>query len=97
MGAIDMITTNLTVSIEMIIALLVLMGGFIFYAKDFKLGVSLHFFAFTLNFLSFWALNEYYSKTLNISPSLVFMLLFLVIMAFSLFAVEKNAPEGRFT
>lgn len=98
MGAgLDLIANNLEISLEVGIAILILLGGFIFYARDFKLGVVLHFLAFGVNFLCFWSLNEYYAKDLNTFYALAFMLLFMIIMSFTLFTISKNEPEGRFT
>ena len=93
----EIISNNLLMTWEVIVLLLVLLGGFIFYAKDFKLGVTLHFLAFMCNFLAFWALNEYYGYGWNFSPSLVLAFVFLILMSFSLFAVGKTEPAGRFT
>lgn len=84
-------------SIETLIMFILLLGGFIFYARDFKLGLVLHFLMFTVNFIVFWSLNEYYGKDLNTMIPLAFVLLFMVLLAFSLFAVAKNEPQGRFT
>lgn len=97
MGAISLITSNLEVSLEMLLVILIVLGGILFYARDFKLGLVLHFLAFACNFLALWVLNEYNGYDFNIAPSLVLMILFFIFMAFSLFAVEKNAPTNNFT
>lgn len=82
------IANNLGMGLENIILLVVILGGIIFYAKDFKLGVVMHLLMTGLLFMWFYELE------MNYVPSLVACLMFLVILSLSLYAVGKTAQRG---
>jgi len=79
---------NLGMSFESIALLLVIIGGFTFYAKDFKLGVIMHLIFTGLLFMWF------YAQDMNFVPSLVSFLIFLVTLSLSLYAVSKTTQRG---
>lgn len=82
------IEDNIAMSFEWTIILIVFLGGLLFYAKDFKLGVVLHFFGFGLIFMWFYAASYYYI------PAMVIFFIFMVILAFTLYGVAKTAQQG---
>lgn len=89
-AGIESISTNLAMSFENIILLVVMLGGLIPYAKDFTLGLILHMFAAGLLFMWF------YSAELNYVPALVLTLMFFVTMCLSLYATQKQVTYGGF-
>jgi len=87
----DVITTlsdNLYMSFENIVTLIVFMGFLIPYAKDYLLGVVLHFLAFTSLFMAF------YYHEMNYTNPAILSLIFLVLMCISLYAqhVSQTSP-----
>lgn len=82
---------NVGVSLEWIILLLILLGGGIFYAKNFQIGIMLHFVGTGCAFMMFYALD------LNYTPALILFFMSLVIMTLSLWASSKVAEKGGLT
>lgn len=87
---------NIGVSFEWVMLILIIIGSFIFFAKDFKVGMMI--LLVTAGGLFIW----FYQETQNGNPldwtlplSVFFMAL--VILALSLFAVNKNSATGGFT
>lgn len=79
---------NLGMSFENIILLIVFSIGLVFYAKDFKIGLIWQ--AFTAMLLFIW----FYDQGMNYAPSIVVFFMTLVILAISLYAVEKASSRG---
>ena len=86
--AITDIATNLGMSFETVILITVLIGGCMFYAKDFKLGLALQLIATGLLFMWF------FEQGMNYAPSLIMFLITLVILCFTLYAVSKQSTKG---
>lgn len=85
------VATNVGVSKEWIFLLIVMVGSIIFMAKDFKIGLLV--LMVTTASLFVW----FYEQNLNwVLPFVVFIAC-LVIMALSLFAVNKSSTTGGFT
>lgn len=84
----NLVAPNLGMSFENIVLVVFLLGGCIFYAKDFLLGVLMHFIGSGGLFMLFWALE------MNYVFSLVIFLISLVVMALSLYATSKVAQRG---
>lgn len=82
------IAESLNMSFETLVILIVAVGGLIFYGKDFKLGVVLHFFLFSALFVWF------YTSHLNYTSSLVAMLLSFAIMALTLYFTSSGRVGG---
>lgn len=79
---------NVYMSFENVILLLAFFGGMIFYSRDFRIGAILHFVVFALIFMWF------YTGSLNYYGALTLAFMFLVIMAFSFYAVDSQAQTG---
>jgi accessory gene regulator protein AgrB len=82
--AISQIASNVGMEFELIITLLIAVGGLIFYAMDFKLGMVLHFVGFGVTFMAF------YHYGLNYSKPLICFFMSLVLMALTLYFVSKT-------
>lgn len=87
LGYIESIVANLSMSFEAIICFIAFVGGIIFYAKDFKLGVVLHLLFFGGIFTWF------YLAGLNWTLPLIIMLCSLVLLVFSLFAIFNQKDK----
>lgn len=79
------LATNLGVSFEFIIVFVVGLAFLAFFAKDFKLGAIMEFLINALIFIWF------YEKNLNWVVPLVLMFMWFIVMAFTLYAVRKQA------
>lgn len=90
MIGLETLSTNLAMTFENIVLLVVVLGGLIFYAKDFTLGLILHMFATGLLFMWFYAADY------NYVPALVLTLMFFVCMCLSLYATQKQVTYGGF-
>ena len=89
LSTIQDIFSNLGMSMEVGITTIVLFGTLIFYAKDFKLGITLTFLASGLMTMLWFALD------MNYVPALSMAIISLVIMTFTFYAVSKvGAKEG---
>lgn len=82
------IAANIGVSFENTVLLIVLFGGLVFYAKDFKLGLVIQFLGAGLLFIWFKQAG------LNYVPSLVIFFITLVLLAFSIIFVAKTGEAG---
>lgn len=87
---IDTLIGNVGVSLEWLVCMLAFFAGLVFYAKDYKLGVVMQFFVFSLIFMWF------YTKDYNYFIPAVFMFLSLILMSFSLFFADKDASRSGF-
>lgn len=88
MMMIDTLVSNVNVGFEGIIIILALLCGLVFYAKDFTLGLVMHFFVYACIFAWF-----YHAGYAWVAP-LVIMFIFLVLMAFSLYATSQKTIAG---
>ena len=84
--AIQLIEDSVGMNFENIMLLLVALGGLIFYAKDFKIGVILHMVGFGCCFMLFYSLGLPYQR------ALVSFFLMFVILCITLYAISKTAP-----
>lgn len=88
--AFDLIATNLSLSFETIVLLLVILAGLIFYSKDVRLGIILHMVATGSLFMWFYELN------LNYVPSLICFFIFLILLSLTLYTVDKTVSAGGY-
>lgn len=84
----NQVVDNLGMSFENVILLLVFLGGLIFYSRDARIGIILHFFLYAGCFAWF------YSAGLIYGGALILMFMFLVFLALSLYAVDAKASQG---
>lgn len=87
-AGLELITGNLGIGFPDIILLVVILGGLVFYAKDFRLGLIIHFIFSGLIFM--WC----YGMSWNYAPSLIFMLVCLVGLTLTLFASAGAGKQG---
>lgn len=83
------VADNLGMSFEYIIIVVALIGGGVFYAKDFKLGVTLNFFIFGLIFMWF------YADSLNYVPALILFFIHLIVMSLTLYFVSRTGGSAQ--
>ena len=84
------VSSNIGVSFETALLFVFLLGGGIFYAKSFQIGIIMQFVGSGLLFMLFYALG------LNYVYALVICLISLVVLAFSLYATSKVSQVGGF-
>lgn len=82
---------NVGISFENIILIIVLVGNLLFMAKDYKLGITMYFI--TSGCLFMW----FYAADYNYAPSLIVFFISLIILALSLYTVNKSASSGGIT
>lgn len=88
----ELITENLAMDFEYLVPLIAFICGLTFYAINFKLGTILNFLLFMSIFIWFFEAN------INYVPALILGFINLVMLAFSLYAVnERAATGGRIT
>ena len=80
--------SNLGVSFETTVLLIAVIGSLIFFAKDFKLGITIMFV--TMGALFMW----FYAAGLNYVPPFMIMFMALIIMAFTFYAVSKTSSSA---
>lgn len=83
--------SNVGVSGEWIALLICVVGAMIFFAKDFKIGMLV--LMATTGGLFVW----FYERSLNWTLPLAVFLASVVILALSLYAVNKSSTTGGFT
>ena len=88
---IDTTIANVGMSGEWIALIITILGALIFFAKDFKLGMIV--LLTTSAGLFIW----FYEQQWNYVLPLVIFFMSLVIMALSLYAVNKSSATGGFT
>jgi len=81
---------NVGMPLYYIMIFLIFLAGILFYAKDFKIGVLLHFVGFMLIFM--WQ----YQLEMNYVPALVLGIIFAAILSISLFASNNKSQRGAF-
>jgi hypothetical protein len=82
---------NLGVSFEWAILIVFLIGGGIFCANNFQIGMILYFVGSGCLFMMFYALG------LNYTPALIIFFMSLVIMSLTLYANGMVAQKGGLT
>jgi hypothetical protein len=82
--------------LEIIIMILVTLGGFIFYAKDYKTGLLLHFLAFAGLFIWFYEWSQTDPSIMWTFP-LVASLVTLILLALSLYSLKSQNQGGYLT
>lgn len=86
----NIIADGAFMSFENIVLLLVVLGGLIFYAKGFQMGVTLHFFIASAVFIWFYTAGLWWTAIL------IFALTMFVIMAISLYFSINISDTGGF-
>ena len=84
------VATNVGVELHNIFIIVIFLGGLIFYAKDYKLGIVLHFVGFGCLFMALYAME------LPFAPALILFIMFGVIMALTLYTISKASQQGAF-
>lgn len=82
------VTNNVGISLEATIIIIFLLGGFIFYAKSFQIGIIIQFVGSGALFMMFYALG------LNYTYPIVIFFMSLVVLSLSLLASGKTAQTG---
>ncbi len=85
---ITLIIEGTGLSFETIAVLIILLGGMVFYAKNFKLGLIIQSVVTGLLFIWF------YESSMDWAPALIIFLITFVILCFSLYAVSKEGAKG---
>jgi hypothetical protein len=86
--AITSLISNLGVSFEVAITLILTLGCMIFFAKDFKLGILMMLFTNAGLFMWFYAASM---DNWGLPLGLVFM--FIIILSFTLYAINKTGQR----
>lgn len=89
----ETVQTNLGFPFEILVLLIITIAGLIFYAKDFKIGLLLHFFAFSATFIWFyqWSLTD---STILWQYPLILSILCIIGLSISLYAVKSQSAGG---
>lgn len=77
-------------SVENLVVLVVLLAGVILFARDYKIGLVSNFVAFSSLFIIFYQYN------LNYITPLIISLIYFVLMALSMYMVNKASVKGGF-
>ena len=94
LAAINLITSNLGVSFENILLLIVMLGCLTFYAISFQTGAILSFLSSSVLFMAFYKMADY-GFSVDYTTAEVVMFGCLVILAVSLLISSKaNNPSG---
>jgi len=88
MKAIQLIVENLGVSFENVLLIVGLIGGMIFYAKDFKLGVVIQLIM--AGGLFMW----FYEAGYNYAPSLIVFFITLTLLALSIYSSSRQSAQA---
>lgn len=87
---------GLGVSFEAWVCIGVGLGILVFFAKSVQLGLMTEFIAFSAITFWFWNTTQTAATDLNYIIPLILMLIFLVLMALSLFFTHKQETRGGF-
>lgn len=87
-SGIILISQQVGISFETATTILIFLGGLIFYAKDFRIGVLIHFLT-----LSLWGL-ALYNMEFNYTLAFVGALTMFVILCFSLYSTIQVSKQG---
>lgn len=87
---ISQLVENVGMGFENIILFVIIIAGLIFYARDYRIGVILHFVATGLLFIWF------YEQNLNYVPSMISFFIFLILLSFSLYTTKMTTESGSF-
>ena len=86
--AFDIIAKNIGSPFEIILVLILLFGGLIFYGRDVKVGLLTHLIGYAGMFIWF------YQAGFNWSTPLILFLIFFVLLCLTLFTIAKSSPRG---
>lgn len=86
----DLVTANIGMSFENTVLFALTVGGLIFFAKDFKLGIILEMLISLLCFIWF------YDQSMSWGMSLTVFFVWLVILALTIRFVDISQEQGRF-
>lgn len=89
-AGLELLFDNTGLPFEAVVLIIVFLGGLMFIAKDFRLGLIYYFVSGSGCFLWFYRLAEL-GNNINWSYGVVFMLLALAFMALNLFSVKDNS------
>jgi len=89
----NLVSEGVGAPFDVILIMIIGVGGLIFYAEDFKKGVVSHFIFFGLLFMYLYFLNQFDASVLYVR-ALVIFLLFLVLMTFTLYSSAKASSVG---
>ncbi|MFW6122380.1 MAG: hypothetical protein ACOC80_15975 [Petrotogales bacterium] len=85
---IDLIVSNTGMSFEVITIIVVYLGIFVFYAKDFRLGTYIH--AVGMMALLVW----FYETDMAWQLPLAVMIVHIIILSFTIFALAKQGQAS---
>lgn len=85
---IDLIVANIGISFEIIVSIVCHMAGFLFYAKDFRLGTFLH--AVVFMGLTAW----FFEFNMAWQVPLIIMIAHVIILTFTIYALAKKGNAG---
>lgn len=86
--AFRLVADNLNTTPEILVMMVAFLGGLVFYAEDFRIGVILHFLIYTTVFVWFYAKNMMWAYPL------IAALMSGVVLTFTLMAAQKSADKG---
>ena len=87
-AGITLIVEQIGFNFEPITTAFIFLGGLIFYAKDFRIGVIIHFLT-----LSLWSL-ALYNMSLNYTVAIYPALVMFVILCFTLYSTVQTSKTG---
>lgn len=90
---VQLIVGNLGMNLDVVLLLVVILGGIIFYAKDYKIGVALHFFMTSGLFMLLYALHSH-GFAVDYVPSLVMTFIFFILMCFVLYFDARTGSSS---
>jgi len=91
----NLIESGLGMPLAYIAVIVIFICSLVFLAKDFKIGMILLFFQNGLLFLWFYYMYQH-GDLIDYTIPLIMMFISLVILALSLYAVQKTSKEGGF-
>lgn len=89
-AGLELISTNTGFGIPDLIFMVVLIGGIIFYARDFKIGLMAHSFAFALLIMAFYGVDYYLGYTWDYTRPLYAFFITIILMAFTLYGAKSS-------
>jgi hypothetical protein len=94
--AFDIISNNIGMTFENWILLIIVLGGFLFYSSDVKIGLMIHILSTSVLFICLYGANQVYGASFNYVNSLVSVFIFIVILSLTLMPVQTTSKQGGF-
>jgi len=88
MGLFDIITTNVNISFETIVLIVVILGCIVFFAGDYKIGLLITWVISGL--VTIW----FYSQNYNYVPISIIFFIILIILSFSIYFENQKQQTG---